>query len=232
MELQGKVALITGGGRGIGRAIALAYAREGASVVVAARTPAEIEQVVAEMKGLGRQGLAVPCDIGEAEAVEHLIDEALARFGRLDVLVNNAAILSPTGPLAEVAVEDWDDVMRINLRGPFLCCKAVLPQMLRQRSGSIINVSSGLGRGSSPHYGPYATSKWGLEGMTRALAAEVKRHGIRVNSVSPGVVATQMTGFVGSKPQAVTPLFVYLASDASRGVTGQALDAPGWRRSA
>ena len=229
MKLQGKVALVTGGGRGLGRAIALAYVRQGANVVVAARTTAQIEQVVAEINGLGRRGLAITCDVGDIQGVNHMVDEAISHFGRLDILVNNAAILSPTRPLAEVAVADWDEVMRVNLRGPFLCCKAVLPQMMRQRSGSIINVSSGLGRDSSPYYGPYATSKWGLEGMTKALAAEVKRHGIRVNSVSPGVVATQMTGFIGSKPDAVTPLFVYLASDDSSSVTGEALDAPGWR---
>jgi NAD(P)-dependent dehydrogenase (short-subunit alcohol dehydrogenase family) len=162
-------------------------------------------------------------------SVGRLVEEVVASFGHIDALVNNAGILTPTVPLVDVAVADWDEVMRVNLRGPFLCCRTVLPHMIARRRGSIINVSSGLGRGSSPHYGPYATSKWGLEGFTRALAAEVRHTGVRVNSVSPGMLATQMTGFIGAKPESVTPLFVHLASDASRRMTGQALDAQGWR---
>jgi NAD(P)-dependent dehydrogenase (short-subunit alcohol dehydrogenase family) len=229
MKLTGKVALITGGGRGLGRAIALAYAREGADVIVTARTAAEIAHVAAAVQGLGGRALARSCDVGDAEAITGLAEEVVATFGRIDVLVNNAGILTPTAPLLDVPVADWDEVMRVNLRGPFLCCKAVVPHMMARRRGSVINVSSGLGRGSSPHYGPYAASKWGLEGLTKALAAEVQRAGVRVNSVSPGMLATQMTGFIGGKPESVTPLFVYLASDASERVTGQALDAQEWR---
>ena len=132
-------------------------------------------------------------------------------------------------PTTELEVKKWDYTMAVNLRGPFLMCQAVLPIMIKQQSGSIINVSSMIGRGAYPNFVAYATSKWGLEGFTQTLAAEVRSSHIRVNSVEPGVVATKLTGYSGNKPESVTEVFVYLASDEAKNVTGKMLSSSGWK---
>jgi NAD(P)-dependent dehydrogenase (short-subunit alcohol dehydrogenase family) len=132
-------------------------------------------------------------------------------------------------PITELDVKKWDYTIAVNLRGPFLVTQAVLPIMIEQKSGSIINVSSMIGRGAYANFLAYATSKWGLEGFTQTLAAEARSSSIRVNSVEPGYVATKLTGYSGSKPETVTEVFVYLASDESKGVTGKMLSSSGWR---
>jgi NAD(P)-dependent dehydrogenase (short-subunit alcohol dehydrogenase family) len=229
MKLRGKVALISGAGRGIGRAVALAYAREGAKLALCARTASEVETVAAEARSLNAEAKAWACDVSQEDPVARLIADASGRFGRIDVLVNNAGVMTRASSTADLEVKKWDYVITVNLRGPFLLSRAVLPIMMKQKSGSIINVSSMLGRSSYTDYIAYSSSKWGLEGFTQVLAAEVRSDGIRVNSVDPGTVATKLTGFMGNKPEAVTDVFVYLASDESKAVTGKALSSSGWK---
>jgi NAD(P)-dependent dehydrogenase (short-subunit alcohol dehydrogenase family) len=229
MKLKDKVALVTGSGRGIGRAVALAYAREGARLALCARTAAEVEKVADEVRALKADAAYWTCDVSQEDSVEQLVASVEAKFGRIGVLVNNAGVMTRASSTAELEVKKWDYVLSVNLRGLFLITRAVLPIMTRQRSGSIINVSSMLGRSGYTDYIAYSTSKWGLEGFTQVLAAEVRSQGIRVNSVDPGTVATKITGFMGTKPEAVTDVFVYLASDESKGVTGKALSSSGWK---
>lgn len=228
--LAGTVAAITGAGRGIGRAVAMAYARQGAKLALCSRTAEELRAAAAELEGLGAQVMAYPADVGLADQVAAFVGEAMARFGRLDVLVNNAGVSHAHVPLMELSVEEWDRVLGINLTGAYLMTRAVVPHMVRQKAGSIINVSSWLGRDALTGYGAYGVSKWGMEGLTRYLALELKPSRVRVNSVSPGYVATKMTNYGGAKPESVVDLFVYLASDDSRAITGQALDVDTWKR--
>ena len=229
MKLKNKVALITGGGRGIGKAVAMAYAREGAALAICARTGSELDQTVKEIQALKVQCEGWRCDVSLEEPVRDFVAKVLKVFGRIDVLVNNAGVMTRPAPIAELEVKKWDYAMAVNLRGPFLITQAVLPIMIKQKSGSIINVSSMIGRGAYPNFIAYATSKWGLEGFTQTLAAEVRSHNIRANTVEPGYVATKLTGYSGSKPESVTDVFVYLASDEAQDVSGKMLSSSGWK---
>jgi len=229
MTLEGKVALITGGGRGIGKAVAIAYARAGAKLALCARTATELEQSVSELRALKTEAEGWICDVSLEEPVKQFVAGAHEKFGRIDVLVNNAGVMTRPVPMTELNVRKWDYTMAVNLRGPFLVTQAVLPVMIKQKSGSIINVSSMIGRGAYANFIAYATSKWGLEGFTQTLAVEARSSNIRVNSVEPGYVATKLTGFDGSKPDSVTDVFLYLASDESKGVTGKMLSSSGWK---
>ncbi len=230
MKLKDKVALITGGGRGIGKAVALAYCREGAKLAICARTGSEIEEVAKEITALGAECLAVVCDVSQEESVAKAVQEVQEKFGKIDVLINNAGVMTRPAPLVELEVRKWDYTISVNLRGPFLVTRAVLPLMMRQRSGSIINLSSSIGRGAYANFAAYAASKWGIEGLTQTLAAELRSHNIRVNTVDPGTIATKLTGYHGSRPESVTEVFVFLATDESRGITGKMLSSSGWRR--
>jgi len=229
MKLKDKVALITGGGRGIGKAVALAYGREGAELAICARTGSELEETAKEIRALGADCLAVVCDVSLEESVAKTAQEVQEKFGRIDVLINNAGVMTRPTPLAELEVRKWDYTISVNLRGPFLMTRALLPLMMRQKSGSIINVSSSIGRGAYANFAAYAASKWGIEGLTQTLAAEVSPHNIRVNSVEPGYVATKLTGYHGSRPDSVTEVFVFLGADESKGITGRMLSSSGWR---
>ena len=230
MRLKDKVALITGGGRGIGKAVALAYAREGARLALCARTTSEVEQTCREIEVLKTQAKGWTCDVTVEESVAEFVAGVAKEFGRVDVLVNNAGVMTRPAAITELDIKKWDYTIAVNLRGPFLVTRAVLPLMIKQRSGSIINVSSMIGRGAYANFIAYATSKWGLEGFTQTLAAEVRSHDIRANSVEPGVVATKLTGYSGSKPESVTDVFLYLASDEAKGVTGKMMSSAGWRQ--
>ena len=229
MTLEGKVALITGGGRGIGKAVAIAYARAGAKLALCARTATELEESVSELRALKTEAEGWICDVSLEEPVKQFVAGAHEKFGRIDVLVNNAGVMTRPVPMTELDVRKWDYTMAVNLRGPFLVTQAVLPVMIKQKSGSIINVSSMIGRGAYANFIAYATSKWGLEGFTQTLAVEARSSNIRVNSVEPGYVATKLTGFNDSKPDSVTDVFLYLASDESKGVTGKMLSSSGWK---
>ena len=229
MKLKDKVALITGGARGIGKAVALAYAREGARLAICARTESEINETVQEIQKLKADAKGWPCDVSIEESVKDFVGAVIKEFGRIDVLVNNAGVMTRPVPITELEVKKWDYTIAVNLRGPFLVTKSVLPVMVKQKSGSIINVSSMVGRGAYANFIAYATSKWGVEGFTQTLAAEARSSNIRVNSVEPGYVATKLTGYNGSEPESVTDVFVYLASDEANGMTGKMLGASGWK---
>lgn len=229
MKLTGKVALITGGGRGIGKAVAFAYAREGAALALCARSANELDDTLTELREMKVEAAVWSCDVSLEEPVHTWVGDVEKRFGRIDILVNNAGVMTRPVPLTELDVQKWDYTIAVNLRGPFLISRAVLPIMIKQKSGSIINVSSSIGRGAYANFAAYAASKWGLEGFSQTLAAETRSHGIRVNSVDPGYVATKLTRYSGSRPESVTDVFVYLASDESADVTGSMLSASGWK---
>jgi NAD(P)-dependent dehydrogenase (short-subunit alcohol dehydrogenase family) len=239
-KLSGKVALITGGSRGIGRAIAAVYAREGAGVFICARGAADLHQAVAYIRSTSGEAHGRVGDKGDAAHAQAIVQAALDQFGRLDVLVNNASLLGPRVPVAEYPVSAWEDVVRVNLTGSFLMIREALKIMMPQRSGSIINVSSGVGRTGKARWGAYAASKFGLEGLTQVLADEVREFGIRVNAVNPGPTRTEMRALAYPEedpqtlptPEDIVPLFVYLASDESVAVTGRSLDAQDWLKPA
>ncbi|HSE84874.1 MAG TPA: SDR family NAD(P)-dependent oxidoreductase [Candidatus Binatia bacterium] len=235
-KLSGKVALITGGSRGIGRAIAIAYAREGARVFICARGDADLNQAVADIRSTGGEAHGRIGDVGDAAQAKAIVQAALEQFGKLDVLVNNASFLGPRVPIAQYPVPAWEDVVRVNLTGSFLTIQEALKIMIPQRRGSIINISSGVGRIGKARWGAYAAAKFGVEGLTQVLADEVGEFGIRANSVNPGPTRTEMRALAYPEedplalptPDHVAPVFVYLASDDSAAVTGQSLDTRDW----
>jgi NAD(P)-dependent dehydrogenase (short-subunit alcohol dehydrogenase family) len=234
--LRGKVALVTGGSRGIGRAIAAAYVQSGANVFICGRNVNDIAAALRDIRQAGGVIDGVTGDVAKAEDVEHIVRKTVERFGAIDVLVNNASILGPREAIANYPLAAWDEVIRINLTGVFLMTRAVLPIMLERGSGSIINVTSGVGRRGKGRWGAYAVSKAGLENFTQVLADEVGQTGIRVNSVNPAATRTRMRAeaYPTEDPLAlpaaeeITPIFVYLASDTAAGVTGQSLEARDW----
>lgn len=188
MMLKEKIAVITGGGRGLGRVIALACAKEGADLVLASRSLEALQETKAAVESLGRQALVVPTDIRHEESVRNLAEQALARYGRIDILVNNTGITGPTAPLWEIMPAEWEETFAVNVTGAYLCCRAFLPSMLERRSGCILFISSMTGK--RPLFGrsPYAAGKLALVGLARTLAWETGPYGIRVNVVSPGPI--------------------------------------------
>ena len=233
MRLQGKVALVTGGSQGVGRAVAAAYAREGATVIVTARHLERLEGAAAEIRKGGGNVVPLRADVADRQQVQQLAGEIKRRFDGLHVLVNNASLLGPRVPIVEYPEEDWQGVIAVNLHGPFFVSKACLPLMIPTGGGSIINVSSGVGRIGKPRWGAYAASKFALEGLTQVLAAELLPFHIRVNAVNPGGTRTGMRAAAYPEedpltlptPEQITPVFVYLASDESRDVTGKSFEA-------
>jgi 3-oxoacyl-[acyl-carrier protein] reductase len=241
-ELKDKVAIVTGAGQGIGRGIALSLAKEGAKVVVADITDKRFE-VVKEIEALGSQALAVKCDVSNREDVASMVKETLNKFRRVDILVNNAGIY-PFKPFADMTEQDWDRVLNINLKGVFYCVKAVLPKMIEQKYGKIVNLSSIAGSVVGfPSLVHYSASKAAILGFTRALALEVAPHKINVNAIAPGPIDTPGTtapdvtimeqtkkmiplGRMGL-PQDIANLAVFLASDKSSFITGQCIVSDG-----
>lgn len=236
MKLPGIVAIVTGASRGLGRAVAARYAREGARVVICSRDVRAAEEAARAIRQGGGEVLALKADVSSDRDVDRLITMALKTFGRIDVLVNNAGVLTPKGPLQRVRIVDWDLTVAVNVRGPFLCMRAVLPLMLAQRQGSIINVSSGAGKREAPLWGPYAVSKFSVEGLTLVAAGETRGLGVRVNAVNPGGLRTAMRAKAYPEedpatlptPEEIAGVFIYLASEASRRVTGQSIEARDW----
>ncbi len=192
-RLSGKTALVTGAGRGIGRAVALAYAREGANLVLCSRTRAELDEAAAEAALLGAEVLSEACDVAESVQVKALVRRAIRRFKRIDVLVNNAGIISPRAGIVKVRQDHWENVLRVNLTGVFLITREVLSKaMVKQGSGCVITVSSGVGRKGKSSWGPYGVSKFGVEGLTQILADEYGGTGLRFYTLNPGATRSKM----------------------------------------
>ncbi|MFQ5941763.1 MAG: SDR family NAD(P)-dependent oxidoreductase [Nitrososphaerales archaeon] len=191
MSLNDKVAIITGSGRGIGRATALTLAKEGMKIVVNSRTEEEIQETVRQIEGLGADAIGITANVANSDEVSALVQDTLEKFGRIDVLVNNAGIAFVKN-LIDTDENEWDASLDINLKGAFLCSKAVLPVMIRQRSGVIVNISSGAGKTGFAEISAYCASKFGLIGLTESLAKEVDQYNIRVVALCPGAVATRM----------------------------------------
>jgi 3-oxoacyl-[acyl-carrier protein] reductase len=241
-RLAGKVAIVTGGNTGIGRAVALAYADEGANVVVAwIAREVEAHTLVQAVEAKGRRALAVRTDVTREADVAAMVEGARARFGRVDILVNNAGI-QRAQPITEMTLEDWERMMAVHLRGAFLCCRAVAPLMIAQGSGRIILLTSQLAYIGRPRYTAYSAAKGGLLTLTRALAQELAPHGILVNSIAPGLIDTgfdPLSEEVKRAHAAMLPLkrlgavddlvgaFVFLASEESRYFCGQTLHPNG-----
>ena len=237
-KLSGKVALITGGSRGIGKAVAAAYACQGARVFICARGEGDLARTVSDIRDAGGEIAGLAGDVGKREDAQRIVEAAVERYGRIDVLVNNASLLGSRVAIADYPIADWEEVVRVNLTGVFLLTQKVLQVMVRQRQGSIINVSSGVGRTGKARWGAYACSKAGLEGFTQVLADELKDSGIRVNSVNPAATRTAMRAEAYPDedplslpaPEEIMLIFLYLASAESAGVTGKALDAREWMK--
>jgi 3-oxoacyl-[acyl-carrier protein] reductase len=242
-RLEGKTAVVTGGARGIGRAIVEAFAEEGASVAIADALPErEAAPVLAEVAGAGRRGIYVHTDVAQEGQVQSMIDTVHQAFGGIDVLVNNAGILGRS-PVEQMSIEAWDRVLDVNLRGAFLCCRFALGRMLERGEGRIINVASQIGQVGEPGLAHYSASKGGLIAFTKALAREVAARGVLVNAIAPGPISTGILppeseeleearkaalpiGRFGGVEE-VAPTAVFLASEDSSYYVGQTLGPNG-----
>lgn len=237
-KLDKKVALITGGGRGIGKAIAAAYAREGAKVFICGRSQSVLEKTAAEIRGSGGEIAWRKADITKFEDVKQLVRKVCRAYGTIDILVNNASILGPRVPIVRYPLRAWEKVVRTNLTALFMVTREVLKVMVPHREGSVINVSSGVGRVGKARWAAYAVSKFGVEGFTQVLADEMKDYQIRVNAVNPGGTRTAMRAkaypdedpLTLPTPEEITGVFVYLASAGSQAVTGKSFDGREWSR--
>ncbi len=194
MRLQNKVAVVTGGGRGLGRAIALAFAREGADVAVTGRTTSEIERVATEINALGRKGVAISVDFSQCDAIQPCVERILEHVPGIDILVNNAAIgtTQSRNLIAEYDDDFWEVSLFVNLTVPYLLMKAFLPQMITQGWGRVINIAAGSGKRGAPYRGAYSASKHGLLGLTRTAALELPTTGVTINAICPGPVRTEL----------------------------------------
>lgn len=255
MKLKDQVAIVTGAAKGMGRAISLRLAGEGAHLVLAAREAPPLEAVAADARALGRRALAVPTDVRDEAAVRALVESAVDALGRIDILVNCAGTTGPIEtPVHELKVEDWDEVLAVNLRGTFLPTKHVVPVMLRQKRGKIVNIAGTSGLRGYKLRAAYSSSKWAVRGFTRTVALEVGPHGITVNCVAPGIVAGDRMDRLcrekarqrGWTPEQVHAEYVqemalrrvttaddianavlFLCTDDSRNMTGQCLTVDG-----
>jgi len=254
-RLQGKVAVITGGGRGIGRAIARRFANEGAAVLVAARTESELRSVVAEIERAGGRAAYGIADVSSEADCARIVAAARERLGSIDILVNNGGDYGPVKPVEEITPEEWDRVIAVHLRGAFLLTRLVLPEMYARNSGAIINISSLSAKSAFAWGSPYAAAKAGMLGLTRVAAAEAARRGVRVNAICPGPVTetkmskdlgqilakrlgisadAQLAGFLntilqgrGQTADEIASAALFLASDQASAITGQSLNVDG-----
>jgi 3-oxoacyl-[acyl-carrier protein] reductase len=243
MTLEGKVALVTGASRGIGREIALELARQGANVAVNyAGSESKANQVVDEIKAIGKEAFVIKCDVSNSDEVAAMVKETVDRFGKLDILVNNAGI-TKDNLLMRMKEEEWDDVININLKGVFLCTKAVTRQMMKQRVGRIINITSVVGVSGNPGQANYVAAKSGVIGLTKTTAKELASRNITVNAIAPGFITTDMTDKLSDEvkgemlkqiplarlgePKDIAKMTAFLASDDASYITGQTLHING-----
>jgi NAD(P)-dependent dehydrogenase (short-subunit alcohol dehydrogenase family) len=254
-RLQDRVALITGGGRGIGRATALAFAGEGARLVLAARSAGQLEDSAAGCREKGAAVVTVPTGVARWDQVQHLVATALKEFGQIDVLVNSAGVYGPIGPITQVDLAAWIEGINVNLLGPFFLCRALLPHMQQRRQGKIILLGGGGATTPLPNFSSYAASKAGLARLADTLAEEQKEFNVQVNVIAPGLVDTQLQDEVLAAGNQAGPLFekiklarekgegavspevaaslaIFLASEASGTLTGKLIAAPydPWRQ--
>ena len=247
-RLVGKVALITGGGTGIGRAIALAFVREGAKVAVAGRRKEKLEETLRDVEKLGGEGLAIVCDVAKAKDGERAVKETAKAFGQLNVLVNNAGVLH-AATIEGTSEDQWDNLMTINLKGPFLMCKAALPEFRKTGGGTIVNVGSVLGLVAMKDRAAYCASKGGVSLLTKAIALDHAHENVRSNCICPSIVETELVqglfaaseegkalrkARIGSiplgrmgRPEDVAEMAVFLASEESSWLTGAAIPLDG-----
>lgn len=245
-SLEGKTAIVTGASRWTGKVIALEMAKAGVDLVLCARTPEPLEAAAAEVRSLGRRCIAVPTDVGDSEQVVNLVRKAKKEFGRIDILVNNAGTDLGTGvPTLELTEDVWDANVRLNLKGPFLCSKAVAPIMIEQGGGNIVDIASTAGLRVSPDSAAYGTAKAGLMHLVMKLAVEWAKYNIRVNAVAPGFIAIPIfPGYLdhmpdlkaiyeriplagGVKMEEIAAAVIYLASDAAGSTTGVTITLDG-----
>jgi 3-oxoacyl-[acyl-carrier protein] reductase len=243
MTLDGKVALVTGSSRGIGRAIAITLAKAGADVAINfAGNVAAAEEVAKEITALGRKAILVQGSVAEAAKAQEIVDKVIAELGKIDILVNNAGI-TRDGLLMRMKEEDWDAVLTTNLKGVFNCTKAVIKPMMKQRAGTIVNMASVVGEMGNAGQTNYAAAKAGVIGFTKSVAKEVASRGIRANAVAPGFIATDMTKVLPEKvqeemaktiplgrqgqPQDIANAVLFLVSDEAAYITGQVINVDG-----
>ncbi|OGD46446.1 hypothetical protein A3K70_01855 [Candidatus Bathyarchaeota archaeon RBG_16_48_13] len=245
-RLDGEVAIVTGGGTGIGRAVSLRFAKEGARVAVVGRTQKTGESTVREIAGSGGDATFIQADVSDVDQVRRMVKKTLARFGRIDILVNNSAIYAG-GTILSAKEDDWAQVMRVNVDGVFFCSKYVAQEMVRSRRGSIINISSFLGVKALPNELPYAVSKGAVIQLTRAMSLDLAPYNVRANCVCPGTVRTRMYESVlkdpsmvkrnlqgiplgrVAEPEEIASVVLHLASDESTYVTGATIMVDGGR---
>ena len=251
MKLEGKVSIVTGGGRGIGLAISLSFAAEGSAVVVSGTSKDALDKTAERIRNNGGRAVSVPADVADEAQVRELVEATISEFGQIDILVNNAGIAGPTALVPDVKLEDWDRTLAVNLTGAFLCAKHALPHMIGRNGGRIINITSVAGLKGYAWRSPYCASKWGMIGLTRTLAEEVGRYDITCNAIAPGPIrgprieqvissrAKQMNrsyeevelDYVGptalkrmAEESDIAAMALFLASEEGRNITGETLN--------